>query len=91
VIGALVAKNGRLDMLMHPWSIGLARIYALQALEHEIRRAHANRHPQPPRPSRRLLRRALVSGLAAAGRLLAGMGERLAARPAAEAKPLGCG
>ena len=71
-------------MLMHHWSLGMARVYALQALEDEIRRQHGIPRPEP----RRLLRKALASGLTGSGRLLSGLGERLAHRPAAG--PLGC-
>lgn len=71
-------------MFMHHWSIGMARVYALQALEEEIRRQHGI----PRREPRRLLRKALASGLKGSGRLLNGLGERLAHRPAAG--PLGC-
>ena len=72
-------------MLMHHWSIGMARVYALQDLEEEIRRQHGM--PRPER--RRLLRKALASGLTGSGRLLSGLGERLATP--ADARPLGCG
>ena len=71
-------------MFMHHWSIGMARAYALQALEDEIRRQHGIPRQEP----RRLLRKALVSGLKGSGRLLNGLGERLAHRPSAG--PLGC-
>ena len=71
-------------MLMHHWSIGMARVYALQALEDEIRRQHGIPRPEP----RRLLRKALASGLTGSGRLLSGLGERLAHHPSTG--PLGC-
>ena len=71
-------------MFMHHWSIGMARVYALQALEEEIRRQHGS----PRREPRRLLRRALASGLKGSGRLLSGLGERLAPHPST--RPLGC-
>ena len=72
-------------MFMHHWSVGLARVYALQALEEEIRRQHGMPRPEP----RRLLRRALASGLSAIGRALSGLGARLGSP--AGARPLGCG
>jgi hypothetical protein len=72
-------------MFMHHWSVGLARVYALQALEEEIRRQHGMPRPEP----RRLLRRALASGLSGSGRALSGLGARLAIP--AGARPLGCG
>ena len=71
-------------MFMHHWSVGLARVYALQALEEEIRRQHGI----PRREPRRFLRKALASGLRGSGRLLNGLGERLPHRPSAG--PLGC-
>ena len=74
-------------MFMHQWSIGLARIYALDALEKEIRRRHSSHRPEP----RRTLRKALGRGLAAAGRALSRLGERLARSSSAEPRPLGCG
>jgi hypothetical protein len=69
---------------MHHWAIGMTRVYALQALEEEIRRQHGI----PRREPRRLLRRALASGLKGSGRLLSGLGERLAPHPST--RPLGC-
>jgi hypothetical protein len=74
-------------MLMHHWSVGLARVYALQALEEEIRRQHGIPRPEP----RRLLRKSLAAGLKGTGRLLSGLGERLAPRSSPEARPYGCG
>jgi hypothetical protein len=74
-------------MFMHHWSVGLARVYALQALEEEIRRHHGMPRPEP----RRLLRKGLGAALRGAGRLLSVLGERLARRPGVEARPLGCG
>jgi hypothetical protein len=74
-------------MFMHHWSVGLARVYALQALEEEIRRHHGMPRPEP----RRLLRKGLGAALRGAGRLLSALGERLARRPGVEARPLGCG
>ena len=71
-------------MFMHHWSIGLARVYALQALEEEIRRSHGHPRPEP----RRLLRKALGRCLASAGRLLDGLGQRLSSPTA---RSLGCG
>jgi len=71
-------------MFMHHWSIGMARVYALQALEEEIRRQHGI----PRREPRRLLRKALASGLKGSGRVLRGLSERLDHRPSAP--PLGC-
>jgi hypothetical protein len=73
-------------MFMHHWSVGLARVYALQALEEEIRRHHGMPLPEP----RRLLRKGLGAALQGTGRLLSA-GERLARRPGVEARPLGCG
>ena len=74
-------------MFMHHWSVGLARVYALQALEEEIRRRHGMPRPEP----RRLLRKGLGAALRGTGRLLGALGERLARRPGVEARPLGCG
>jgi hypothetical protein len=70
-------------MFMHHWSIGLARIYALQALEEEIRRS---------REARDLGRREGRSGKfhAVANRLV-NFAHRLARRSPAEPRPLGCG
>jgi hypothetical protein len=74
-------------MFMHHWSIGLARVYALQALEEEIRRSHGMPRPEP----RRLLRKGLGAALRGAGGLLTALGERLASRAPGDAHPLGCG
>ena len=74
-------------MFMHHWSVGLARVYALQALEEEIRRSHG----MPRREPRQLLRKALGAALRATGGLLSTLGERLASRPVSPARPLGCG
>jgi hypothetical protein len=74
-------------MFMHHWSIGLARVYALQALEEEIRRRHGMPRPEP----RRLLRKGLGAALRGTGGLLSTLGERLASRTPADARPLGCG
>jgi hypothetical protein len=74
-------------MFMHHWSVGLARVYALQALEEEIRRHHGMPRPEP----RRLLRKGLGVALRGTGQLLSSLGERLATRAATPARPLGCG
>lgn len=74
-------------MFMHHWSVGLARVYALQALEEEIRRSHG----MPRREPRRLLRKGLGVALRGTGGVLSALGERLASRSPAEARPLGCG
>ncbi|HZT18738.1 MAG TPA: hypothetical protein VFA23_05000 [Dongiaceae bacterium] len=74
-------------MLMHHWSVGLVRLYALQALEEELRQ----RHGAPRREPARRLRKAFGRGLSAAGRLLSRMGERLAGQAPGEPRPLGCG
>jgi hypothetical protein len=74
-------------MFMHHWSVGLARVYALQALEEEIRRHHGMPRPEP----RRLLRMGLGAALRGTGRALSALGERLASRSASQARPLGCG
>ena len=50
-------------MFMHHWSVGLARVYALQALEEEIRRRHGMPRPEP----RRLLRKGLGAALRGTG------------------------
>jgi len=71
-------------MFMHHWSVGLARVYALQAMEQELQRAREGRSAEPPRR----LRQAAGRALRALGQGLAGLGERLAHRPAAKSEPL---
>ena len=70
-------------MFMHHWSVGLARIYALQALGQEIQRSREARLAKPRRPSV-----GIVRGMA---RRLAGFAHRLARRSPARTQPLGCG
>jgi hypothetical protein len=72
-------------MFMYHWSVGLARVYALQALEDEIRRRHGIPRPAP----RRWFRRALTRAVRSAGRLVSALGGRPGASP--EPRPLGCG
>jgi hypothetical protein len=70
-------------MFMHHWSVGLARVYALQALEEEIRRSRQARDAEPP---------ATPAGIFhATARWLAGFVHRLARRSSAEMRSLGCG
>jgi hypothetical protein len=68
-------------MFMYHWSVGLARVYALQALEDEIRRRHGMPRPAP----RRRFRRAFTRVVRSAGRIMSASG----ASP--EPRPLGCG
>jgi hypothetical protein len=70
-------------MFMHHWSVGLARVYALQALEDEIRRARAERHSNPSSAHAGVLRTTMTG--------LAGVVRRLARRTHPEVRPLGCG
>jgi len=70
-------------MFMHHWSVGLARIYALQALEQEIQRSRDARLAKPRRAPA-----GIVQGMA---RRLAGFAHRLAGRSPARTQPLGGG
>ena len=74
-------------MFMHHWSIGMARVYALQALEEEIRHQHGLPRTEP----RRRLRKGLASALRGTGRVLSTLGERLAPGRTEEPRPLSCG
>ena len=70
-------------MFMHHWSVGLARVYALQALEQEIQRSREARLAKPRRAPGGIVR--------ATARRLAGFAHRLARGTPTRTQPLGCG
>jgi len=61
----------------HIWSVGIARLYALESLDEVIGR---NKSP-PPRVSRRRLRKLLGRALVGAGHGLVRLGDGLAGGP----------